>query len=143
LPRKLNKIVAEYDSKVQSGELTLEEKKVLENEAEGAIEIEGETLILSGNRQVSVDILPSLHTLLNNAKITIDSELRRFARESKRRGLDAEQHKSYASTVNSLCRLINTEYGISKVNKLETIADEKLQTMAVKALKAFQEDKDG
>jgi hypothetical protein len=144
MPRKLDKIAAEYDLRRSEGSLSRKKEKSLEAEAEETISVDSKRLVLNANKSVAVELIPSLHALLSNAKVVMDEELRRFARRSQKEGLSNEDQKSYASMVHSLCRLITTEASVTKADTLQTMADEKLEKMAKQALKSLgKDDEDG
>jgi len=132
---RLNKAAVKYDIAVTERPSSADRKEALA-EADIIIEEEGATVEVNRNAasQIDVTYLPSLHSIFSNTYTIIDSEMRHLARCSSGTGLDNLQSRHFGVLTRSLCQLAQLEMGIKEQSNYESIPDEDLEDIVLKAL---------
>lgn len=135
------KLKVRYDEASLKGAAGKQDREELLTQADQDIEAEGAFVEINREAQalIDVNILPSLHSMMENMYTIIDAETRRLMRQTvSGGGMDKGDSQHFGQLTRSICQLANLEHGIREQNQLDQISDDELKRLADIAYKKLQ-----
>tara|TARA_R110000744_G_scaffold99397_1_gene191882 strand:+ start:202 stop:648 length:447 start_codon:yes stop_codon:yes gene_type:complete len=135
------KLKVRYDEASLKGAAGKQDREELLAQADQDIEAEGAFVEINREAQalIDVNILPSLHSMMENMYTIIDAETRRLMRQTvSGGGMDKGDSQHFGQLTRSICQLANLEHGIREQNQLDQISDDELKRLADIAYKKLQ-----
>ena len=135
------KLQVRYEEAASKGAAGKQERAELLAQADRDIEDEGAFVEINREAQalIDVNILPSLHSMMENMYTIIDAETRRLMRQTvSGGGMDKGDSQHFGQLTRSICQLANLEHGIREQNQLDQISDDELKRLADIAYKKLQ-----
>ena len=135
------KLQVRYEEAASKGAAGKQERAELLAQADRDIEDEGAFVEINREAQalIDVNILPSLHSMMENMYTIIDAETRRLMRQTvSGGGMDKGDSQHFGQLTRSICQLANLEHGIREQNSLEQMSDEELKRLADIAYKKLE-----
>ena len=135
------KLKVRYDEASLKGAAGKQDREELLAQADQDIEAEGAFVEINREAQalIDVNILPSLHSMMENMYTIIDAETRRLMRQTvSGGGMDKGDSQHFGQLTRSICQLANLEHGIREQNQLDQISDDELKRLADIAYKKLK-----
>ena len=135
------KLKVRYDEASLKGAAGKQDREELLAQADQDIEAEGAFVEINREAQalIDVNILPSLHSMMENMYTIIDAETRRLMRQTvSGGGMDKGDSQHFGQLTRSICQLANLEHGIREQNSLEQMSDDELKRLADIAYKKLE-----
>ena len=135
------KLQVRYEKAASKGAAGKQEREELLAQADRDIEDEGAFVEINrdANELIDVNILPSLHSMMENMYTIIDAETRRLMRQIvSGGGMDKVDSQHFGQLTRSICQLANLEHGIREQNQLEQMSDDELKRLADIAYKKLK-----
>ena len=135
------KLKVRYDEASLKGAAGKQDREELLAQADQDIEAEGAFVEINREAQalIDVNILPSLHSMMENMYTIIDAETRRLMRQTvSGGGMDKGDSQHFGQLTRSICQLANLEHGIREQNQLDQMSDEELKRLADIAYKRLK-----
>ena len=135
------KLQVRYEEAASKGAAGKQERAELLAQADRDIEDEGAFVEINREAQalIDVNILPSLHSMMENMYTIIDAETRRLMRQTVAGGgMDKGDSQHFGQLTRSICQLANLEHGIREQNSLEQMSDDELKRLADIAYKKLE-----
>ena len=135
------KLQVRYEEAASKGAAGKQERAELLAQADRDIEDEGAFVEINREAQalIDVNILPSLHSMMENMYTIIDAETRRLMRQTvSGGGMDKGDSQHFGQLTRSICQLANLEHGIREQNSLEQMSDDELKRLADIAYKKLE-----
>ena len=135
------KLQVRYEEAASKGAAGKQERAELLAQADRDIEDEGAFVEINREAQalIDVNILPSLHSMMENMYTIIDAETRRLMRQTvSGGGMDKGDSQHFGQLTRSICQLANLEHGIREQNSLEQMSDDELKRLADIAYKKLK-----
>ena len=135
------KLQVRYDKAASKGAAGKQDRKELLAQADRDIEDEGAFVEINRDARdlIDVNILPSLHSMMENMYSIIDAETRRLMRQTvSGGGMDKADSQHFGQLTRSICQLANLEHGIREQNQLEQMSDDDLKRLADIAYKKLE-----
>ena len=139
-------LTVRYDEACKQGPSGKLDRREILGMAADDIEAEGSRININRHQADLIDIkvLPSLHSIMENALAVIDSEVRHHLRCSVRGGgLDRAQVHSFGQMTRSLAQLVGIEKELKDQSELDAMSDDdliRLAEMTSKRLKGTTDD---
>ncbi len=130
-----------YDKAASKGAAGKQDREELLAQADRDIEDEGAFVEINRDARdlIDVNILPSLHSMMENMYSIIDAETRRLMRQTvSGGGMDKADSQHFGQLTRSICQLANLEHGIREQNQLEQMSDDDLKRLADIAYKKLE-----
>ena len=127
------KLHARYEKAASKGDAGKQEREELLAQADQDIEAEGAFVEINRDARdlIDVNILPSLHSMMENMYSIIDAETRRLMRQTvSGGGMDKADSQHFGQLTRSICQLANLEHGIREQNQLDQMSDDELKRLA-------------
>ena len=127
------KLQVRYDEAASKGAAGKQDREELLAQADRDIEDEGAFVEINRDARdlIDVNILPSLHSMMENMYSIIDAETRRLMRQTvSGGGMDKADSQHFGQLTRSICQLANLEHGIREQNQLEQMSDDDLKRLA-------------
>ena len=121
-----------YDEACKTPGGKLDRREILEM-AEADLEAEGSRVQINKRQSDLIDIrvLPSLHSIMENALAVIDSEVRHHLRVStSSSGLDRQQVHSFGQMIRSLAQIVGIEKELKEQSDLDAMSAADLMKLA-------------
>jgi uncharacterized protein YjiS (DUF1127 family) len=135
------KLQVRYDKAAAKGAAGKQDREELLAQADRDIEDEGAFVEINRDARdlIDVNILPSLHSMMENMYSIIDAETRRLMRQTvSGGGMDKADSQHFGQLTRSICQLANLEHGIREQNQLEQMSDDDLKRLADIAYKKLE-----
>ena len=135
------KLQVRYDKAAAKGAAGKQDREELLAQADQDIESEGAFVEINRDARdlIDVNILPSLHSMMENMYSIIDAETRRLMRQTvSGGGMDKADSQHFGQLTRSICQLANLEHGIREQNQLEQMSDDDLKRLADIAYKKLE-----
>jgi len=135
------KLQVRYDKAASQGAAGKQDREELLAQADQDIEAEGAFVEINRDARdlIDVNILPSLHSMMENMYSIIDAETRRLMRQTvSGGGMDKADSQHFGQLTRSICQLANLEHGIREQNQLEQMSDDDLKRLADIAYKKLE-----
>ena len=135
------KLQVRYDEAASKGAAGKQDREELLAQADRDIEDEGAFVEINRDARdlIDVNILPSLHSMMENMYSIIDAETRRLMRQTvSGGGMDKADSQHFGQLTRSICQLANLEHGIKEQNQLEQMSDDDLKRLADIAYKKLK-----
>ena len=135
------KLQVRYDKAAAEGAAGKQDREALLAQADRDIEDEGAFVEINRDARdlIDVNILPSLHSMMENMYSIIDAETRRLMRQTvSGGGMDKVDSQHFGQLTRSICQLANLEHGIREQNQLEQMSDDDLKRLADIAYKKLE-----
>ena len=135
------KLQVRYDKAASQGAAGKQDREELLAQADQDIEAEGAFVEITRDARdlIDVNILPSLHSMMENMYSIIDAETRRLMRQTvSGGGMDKADSQHFGQLTRSICQLANLEHGIREQNQLEQMSDDDLKRLADIAYKKLE-----
>ena len=135
------KLQVRYDKAASKGAAGKQDREELLAQADRDIEDEGAFVEINRDARdlIDVNILPSLHSMMENMYSIIDAETRRLMRQTvSGGGMDKADSQHFGQLTRSICQLANLEHGIREQNQLEQMSDDDLKCLADIAYKKLE-----
>ena len=135
------KLQVRYDKAASKGAAGKQDREELLAQADQDIEAEGAFVEINRDARdlIDVNILPSLHSMMENMYSIIDAETRRLMRQTvSGGGMDKADSQHFGQLTRSICQLANLEHGIREQNQLEQMSDDDLKRLADIAYKKLK-----
>ncbi len=135
------KLQVRYDEAASKGAAGKQDREELLAQADRDIEDEGAFVDINRDARdlIDVNILPSLHSMMENMYSIIDAETRRLMRQTvSGGGMDKADSQHFGQLTRSICQLANLEHGIREQNQLEQMSDDDLKRLADIAYKKLK-----
>ena len=135
------KLQVRYDEAASKGAVGKQDREELLAQADRDIEDEGAFVEINRDARdlIDVNILPSLHSMMENMYSIIDAETRRLMRQTvSGGGMDKADSQHFGQLTRSICQLANLEHGIREQNQLEQMSDDDLKRLADIAYKKLK-----
>ena len=135
------KLQVRYDKAAAKGAAGKQDREELLAQADQDIEDEGAFVEINRDARdlIDVNILPSLHSMMENMYSIIDAETRRLMRQTvSGGGMDKADSQHFGQLTRSICQLANLEHGIREQNQLEQMSDDDLKRLADIAYKKLE-----
>ena len=135
------KLQVRYDKAAAKGAAGKQDREELLAQADRDIEDEGAFVEINRDARdlIDVNILPSLHSMMENMYSIIDAETRRLMRQTvSGGGMDKVDSQHFGQLTRSICQLANLEHGIREQNQLEQMSDDDLKRLADIAYKKLE-----
>jgi len=135
------KLQVRYEEAASKGAAGKQDRAELLAQADRDIEDEGAFVEINREAQalIDVNILPSLHAMMENMYTIIDAETRRLMRQTvSGGGMDKGDSQHFGQLTRSICQLANLEHGIREQNSLEQMSDDELKRLADIAYKKLE-----
>jgi len=135
------KLQVRYDTAASKGAAGKQDREELLAQADQDIEAEGAFVEINRDARdlIDVNILPSLHSMMENMYSIIDAETRRLMRQTvSGGGMDKADSQHFGQLTRSICQLANLEHGIREQNQLEQMSDDDLKRLADIAYKKLE-----
>jgi|TARA_R100000808_G_scaffold11479_1_gene29427 uncharacterized protein YjiS (DUF1127 family) len=135
------KLQVRYDEAASKGAAGKQDREELLAQADRDIEDEGAFVEINRDARdlIDVNILPSLHSMMENMYSIIDAETRRLMRQTvSGGGMDKADSQHFGQLTRSICQLANLEHGIREQNQLEQMSDDDLKRLADIAYKKLK-----
>lgn len=135
------KLQVRYDEAASKGAAGKQDREELLAQADRDIEDEGAFVEINRDARdlIDVNILPSLHSMMENMYSIIDAETRRLMRQTvSGGGMDKADSQHFGQLTRSICQLANLEHGIREQNQLEQMSDDDLKRLADIAYKKLE-----
>ena len=135
------KLQVRYDEAASKGAAGIQDREELLAQADRDIEDEGAFVEINRDARdlIDVNILPSLHSMMENMYSIIDAETRRLMRQTvSGGGMDKADSQHFGQLTRSICQLANLEHGIREQNQLEQMSDDDLKRLADIAYKKLK-----
>jgi len=135
------KLQVRYEDAATKGSAGKQEREELLTQADQDIEAEGAFVEINSEAQALIDInvLPSLHSMMDSMYTIIDAETRRLMRQTvSGGGMDKGDSQHFGQLTRSICQLANLEHGIREQNQLDHMSDDELKRLADIAYKKLK-----
>ena len=135
------KLQVRYEKAASKGAAGKQEREELLTQADRDIEDEGAFVEINRDAEELIDIqvLPSLHSMMENMYSIIDAETRRLMRQTvSGGGMDKVDSQHFGQLTRSICQLANLEHGIREQNQLDQMSDDELKRLADIAYKKLK-----
>tara|TARA_R110002110_G_scaffold292886_5_gene506916 strand:+ start:1177 stop:1623 length:447 start_codon:yes stop_codon:yes gene_type:complete len=135
------KLQVRYEDAATKGSAGKQEREELLSQADQDIEDEGAFVEINSEAQALIDInvLPSLHSMMDSMYTIIDAETRRLMRQTvSGGGMDKGDSQHFGQLTRSICQLANLEHGIREQNQLDHMSDDELKRLADIAYKKLK-----
>ena len=135
------KLQVRYEKAASKGDAGKQEREELLTQADQDIEDEGAFVEINrdANELIDIQVLPSLHSMMENMYTIIDAETRRLMRQTvSGGGMDKVDSQHFGQLTRSICQLANLEHGIREQNQLEQMSDDELKRLADIAYKKLK-----
>ena len=135
------KLQVRYEDAATKGSAGKQEREELLTQADQDIEAEGAFVEINSEAQALIDInvLPSLHSMMDSMYTIIDAETRRLMRQTvSGGGMDKADSQHFGQLTRSICQLANLEHGIREQNQLDHMSDDELKRLADIAYKKLK-----
>ena len=135
------KLQVRYDKAASKGAAGKQDREELLAQADQDIEAEGAFVEINRDARdlIDVNILPILHSMMENMYSIIDAETRRLMRQTvSGGGMDKADSQHFGQLTRSICQLANLEHGIREQNQLEQMSDDDLKRLADIAYKKLE-----
>jgi len=135
------KLQVRYEKAASKGAAGKQDREELLAQADQDIEAEGAFVEINRDAEELIDIqvLPSLHSMMENMYSIIDAETRRLMRQTvSGGGMDKVDSQHFGQLTRSICQLANLEHGIREQNQLDQMSDDELKRLADIAYKKLK-----